>query len=258
MAAASDHFAFGENWRAFADKIGEERIASATTAMRDLLGPDALRGKTMLDIGCGSGLHALAALRLGASHVTAIDLDPVSVATAKALLGARAPGAPWETMVADVFALDSLGQFDVVYSWGVLHHTGDVHRAIRCAAKRVASCGLFAIALYNDQGALSRYWLAVKGTYNSGFVGRWAVLLTHMPVLFGARYLWRFATGRLRLDRGMSIWHDAIDWLGGYPFEVMSRNTGCTFMRQCGFALRNLQSVGRKSGCNEFVFQRTA
>ncbi|MGH6889819.1 MAG: class I SAM-dependent methyltransferase, partial [Rhizomicrobium sp.] len=154
----------------------------------------------------------------------------------------------------DVFDSSGLGTFDVVYSWGVLHHTGDVWRAIRCAAAHVAPGGLFCIAIYNDQGSRSGYWRAVKRIYNSGALGRWAILLTHMPVLFGLRYLWRFATGRLHLDRGMSIWHDAIDWLGGYPFEVASREAVCAFMERDGFTLRKQISVGQKSGCNEFVF----
>ena len=44
--------------------------------------------------------------------------------------------------------IESMGSFDFVYSWGVLHHTGDMYRALRGAAGRVAPGGRFLFALY--------------------------------------------------------------------------------------------------------------
>src|SRR5579864_4745077 len=79
------HFAFGENWADYARQVTEGEIQQAVIDLRRLGGGE-LTGKRFLDIGCGSGLHALAALRLGASEVVAVDIDPQSVATARRML----------------------------------------------------------------------------------------------------------------------------------------------------------------------------
>ena len=56
--------------------------------------------------------------------------------------------------------------------------------------------------------------------------------------------------------RGMSRWHDVVDWIGGYPFEVASPEAVVDFCRARGFSLLRLKTCGRKMGCNEFVFER--
>lgn len=145
------HFAFGKNWAAFADKIQESEIAEAVAGLSRFFAGESLAGKRFLDIGCGSGLHSLAALRLGAAEVVAVDLDPDSVETARAVLGHHASDTSvWRVQQASVFALDptAMGTFDVIYSWGVLHHTGDMMRALRQAASLVKPGGLFIFALY--------------------------------------------------------------------------------------------------------------
>src|SRR5215203_1082001 len=144
------HFAFGENWKDYSRTIDRNRIESAVAGVKKLF-PDGLAGKTFLDIGCGSGLHSLAALMLGAASVNAVDIDEDSVSTTQALLTKYAPDLKWTAKVASVFEAspDTLGQFDVVYSWGVLHHTGDMWRAIERAADLVKPGGQFAIAIYS-------------------------------------------------------------------------------------------------------------
>ena len=84
----------------------------------------------------------------------------------------------------------------------------------------VAGKGRLFIAIYNDQGWISRYWTAVKRLYGGFPFFRWPLLLSHAPYLFGMRWLARALMGRLALNRGMSFWHDYVDWVGGYPFEV--------------------------------------
>ena len=54
--------------------------------------------------------------------------------------------------------------------------------------------------------------------------------------------------------RGMSYWHDLIDWIGGYPFEVAKPEQVFEFMRLRGFQLERLKTCGGGLGCNEFVF----
>src|SRR5262245_43707281 len=127
----SEHFAFGENWASYASLIDEDRVASAEQGLVRLLGAGGLAGKSFLDIGCGSGIHSLAALRLGAKSILATDLDPMSVATTQRTLSSHAAGAAWACREVSVFSLDPAreGTFDIVYSWGVLHHTGAMYDA---------------------------------------------------------------------------------------------------------------------------------
>jgi 2-polyprenyl-6-hydroxyphenyl methylase/3-demethylubiquinone-9 3-methyltransferase len=57
--------------------------------------------------------------------------------------------------------------------------------------------------------------------------------------------------------RGMSVWHDVLDWVGGYPFEVAKPEQIFTFYHERGFVLRRLKTVAGGLGCNEYVFQKT-
>ena len=164
-----DRFAFGENWKAFLAALDEERISEATASLQGMLSCQTLEGKQFLDIGSGSGLFSLAAHRLGA-EVLSIDYDRESVGCTEQLRERFAdPSHRWQIQqgsVLDESLMQSIGQFDVVYSWGVLHHTGNMWRAIELAAERTRHGGKFCIAIYNDQGHASRRWLAIKKTYN--------------------------------------------------------------------------------------------
>lgn len=148
LLQAESHFAFGENWRSFAKLVNPERIAQAEAGLERLIRRDEIEGRSFLDIGCGSGLSSLAAARLGAARIEATDIDPNSVETTRTLLTANIPAdaTPWDARLVSVFDLPP-GQFDIVYSWGVLHHTGDMWRAIKAASEQVKPGGLFAVAL---------------------------------------------------------------------------------------------------------------
>lgn len=242
--------------------------------MKTLLGfePDdatPLLGKTFLDIGSGSGLFSLAAHQMGA-RVVSLDYDSQSVACTRQLQQQFGDDT-WQVhqgSVLDEPWLKSLGDFDVVYSWGVLHHTGKMTRAIAAAQQRVGPGGIFAIAIYNDQGNASRRWLAIKKLYN------------HLPkflrpfwvVAVAGWYEAKFALSRLsrgknplpfrdwrekKLDRGMSAWHDWVDWIGGLPFEVARPDEIKSLLTEAGFELINLKTVGNGWGCNEYVFRRS-
>ena len=98
----------------------------------------------------------------------------------------------------DATYLAGLGGFELVYSWGVLHHTGAMWQALENAAIPVVDGGRLFVAIYNDQGWISGYWRAVKRLYNRFALLRPLVVAFHAPYLFGARWLVRALTGRSR------------------------------------------------------------
>lgn len=226
-------FAFGKNWRRFIEKnFSQEKVDLSRTQLLAFLGLDNLEGKTFCDIGSGSGLHSLAAWQAGAKEIFSFDYDQESVETTRYLREKKA-GSPanWSVdqgSVLDEEYMQGLARADVVYSWGVLHHTGDQWSAIRNAASRVLEGGLFYIALYSADVHTDpppEFWLEVKKKYVSSTPFRRALM-----VLW---YIWRFdmdrkprkALGVLKTmyeyhsKRGMSYLTDIRDWLGGWPME---------------------------------------
>ena len=229
-----------------------------------MLERDSLEGSSFLDIGSGVGLFSLAARRLGA-RVYSFDYDPLSVACTAELRRRYFPeDADWvveEGSVLDQELMRSLDEFDVVYSWGVLHHTGAMWEALANAAIPVAKGGKLFIALYNDQGATSRRWEKVKRVYCSSVLGRILVTAVFVPYFLLGTLVADIGRGRRPLSRfkevrGMSAVTSWMDWLGGYPFEVAKPEQVLDFLRARGYRLERLKTCGGKLGNNQFVFVR--
>ena len=268
LRSVETHFKFGENWRSFVDTLSERSIEEAERGLTRLFPKGELQGRRLLDIGCGSGLHMLAAQRLGAAEIVGIDLDSVSVSTAQTLLSTHVSGRTWSVNVRSVFDLDPNkdGVYDVVYSWGVLHHTGDMWIAIRKAAEMVAPGGYLALALYRHT-PLCGFWRVEKKIYATSP----RLVQAAMRALYKTIYLCGLiATGRSPADyirnyvsaRGMDWSHDIHDWLGGYPYESVQPPQLIAFLHDLRFSIERVFEHPAAlmgilgSHCDEFVARR--
>ena len=255
---SGQRYAFGNNWRRFLSSLNDKRIEDAQKSLVSMLGVDDLSGKSFLDIGSGSGLFSLAARRLGAK-VVSFDYDPDSVLCTKTLKDHFFLNDPdWtieEGSILDGKYIEQLGKFDVVYSWGVLHHTGSMWEACENAHKLVKPHGLLFIAIYNSQPAASKYWLFIKRFYNKNRWARPILIAMHIIYPMGPSFLARKLMRR-KTNRGMNIWRDLFDWLGGYPFEVAKPEEIFQFYQIRNYRLFKLKTVGGRLGCNEYVFNK--
>ena len=263
-----ERFEFGRNWQRFLNILNEDHIAEAVRSLKRMLEIEDLNEKSFLDVGSGSGLFSLAARRLGA-RVYSFDYDPQSVTCAVSLRDHFFPGdTKWtveEGSVLDDEYVKSLGQFDIVYSWGVLHHTGDLWHALDNATLSVGQGGRLWIAVYNDQGWHSHMWARVKRLYCSSLLGKIVVIAVYFPYFFGDGLLKDMLLRKnpvsrytnYKRERGMSRLTDWLDWLGGYPFEVAKPEEIFYFLKNRGFQLERLKTCGGGLGNNEFVLVRS-
>jgi 2-polyprenyl-6-hydroxyphenyl methylase/3-demethylubiquinone-9 3-methyltransferase len=262
------HFQFGANWRSFAQLLDSGRIEAATRSLQELVGPD-LSGKSFLDIGCGSGLSSLAAARLGAELILATDIDPLSTKTTAEVLARHLAADRFTARTISVFDMSpaDIGSFDVVYSWGVLHHTGAMWKAIERALEFTKPGGLFVLAIYKKT-PFCAMWKVEKSLYSrASRRSQRAVLALYRAAVKASRLVRQRSPGRdagtYQINRGMDEDHDFHDWLGGYPYESATPDEIDRFLAVRGFCLKHAQGLERSigllgSGCAEYVYLRSA
>ena len=259
-------FSFGKNWQNFLSSLDEDRFKSAELSLTEFLGLEDLQGKSFLDIGCGSGLFSYAAFNLGAKEIVSFDMDPFSVECCKYLHKKATSPKNWEIYkgsILDNNFISKLGKFDVVYAWGVLHHTGKMWEAIKNSANFVNKDGYYYIAIYNKVEGMrgSKFWLIIKKLYNSfPPIGKYILEMIYILSYFAANLI------RLRnpitniknykSKRGMNWRRDIIDWLGGYPYEFATVEEVFKFIK-ANFLYFNLINIKTTNGLgnNQYLFK---
>lgn len=257
----SKRFEFGANWKNFLKRIDSESIEAAKQNIQLWLGEDLVKGKTVLDIGCGSGLHSLSYFLLGASKIVSFDYDEKSVEATKTLW--KQAGSPINWIICQGSILDesfviSLGKFDIVYSWGVLHHTGDLWGSIKILIKNTLNNNSkLWIAIYQGVKTYEKD-LALKMKYNnSNYFGKKILVYSHVLKIMKKRrakglnpFSWNEKRGR-----GMNTYNDLVDWLGGFPYEVCSVEKMKNFMTSNGNW--RLIKYNDKEACAIYLFDKT-
>lgn len=252
-------FNFGNNWKDYSNSVlMESNLKEAVDSLDNLVGKDLISNKTFLDIGCGSGLFSIAAVKLGAKTVLGFDLSKESVDVSKQntkrFLGEEADIKFFQRSVFECTP-DNIGKFDIVYSWGVLHHTGDMWSAILNSMNLVEDKGLLVIAIYNRHWS-SPIWKRIKYIYNISplFLQKIMIFVFYFIIIV-TKFLVTFKNP-LKLKRGMKFYYNVIDWVGGYPYEYATQEEIIQFCKNKNFNLIKTVKAGVPTGCNEFVFQK--
>lgn len=259
-----NRFEFGKNWQKFLNNhFSNEALESSKSKLTEFLKVNSLTGRTFIDFGSGSGIHSLAALEVGANKVVSVDYDKRAVECAEQLKLNSPYKENWqirEGSLLDSNFMSNLGLYDVVYCWGVAHHTGEMWQALDNISKNVKGNGYLFVAIYNDvEGRLgSKMWWQIKHFYNrSPFLIKkimeyfyisynFLILLLHFKNPFTI-------INSYKIKRGMAWSTDLVDWLGGYPYEYASVKQVFDFYKQRGFDLQNIKTTNY-IGCNQFLF----
>ncbi len=266
MAEEIKQFDFGENWKNFSQNaLTDERLEQSKQDFRKLTEGIDLVGKNFLDIGFGQGLGLLNAATLGAK-ITGNDINPKCAEVLK-FNQQRFPNLKNENfsvVVGSILLPENVEKirqknqnqnFDIVHSWGVLHHTGNMRNAIENATSLVAEKGIFILAIYNRHWS-SLPWLLIKWFYCHvpSFVQK-GLDYVFYPIIYTAKFL---VTGKnpLKKERGMNFFHDVIDWVGGYPYEYASIDEMQKMMASLGFEMLKAVPAEVPTGCNEFIFRK--
>ncbi len=265
-------FGFGRNWKKYLSTLSDADIEMARQSLLAMIStPDgttaaeAIKGKRFLDVGCGSGLFSLCARQAGCI-VVSFDYDPDSVSCAAELRDRFFPGDPdWTVLrgsVLDKEFLNSLNTHDIVYAWGVLHHTGDMWNAMDNVAGLTRNGGALCVAIYNDCGLRSQIWRVIKRFYNLNLATKITTSMVFVPYSMGRRAISSIRRGSnlfatYHRQRGMHVLTDILDWIGGYPYEYAKCEEVVQFYCDKGFVVSTVIPT-EGTGNHQFVFVRHA
>jgi len=264
MPSSSPHFDFGANWRDFSgNALNATRVAQARSEFLTLFNGIPLADRSFLDLGFGQGLTLLTACALGAKTV-GCDINPkcAAILLENMRFYPEISSAPLTitgsildpTIIERLHKASSESRYDVVHAWGVLHHTGDMYRAIAHAAALVAPGGVLVLAIYNRHWS-SRLWLCVKCIYvNSPKWAQRGLVAVSYPIIFAAKWLVTFKNPRLQ-QRGMEFYYNVVDWVGGYPYEYASITEIRDSVESLGLRMETVIKAEVPTGCNQFVFR---
>ena len=263
-----NHFSFGKNWQNFLKTLNDEKVEEAKKSLVDFLGgKDKIKGKTFVDIGCGSGLFSLAAYKLGASKIISVDIDDFSIACVRYLKNKEKNSNNWQIKKGSALNkefINSLGRFDIVYSWGVLHHTGNMYESFDNVIELMRNRGILYLAIYNKQeysfrGGTSSTWHKIKRVYNDSslYVKKimeyiyiaYIIIMLLLRLKNPVKYIKNYKT-----FRGMNWYYDMKDWIGGYPYEFASAPEIVNYFGKKDILCRKIIPKNG-TGCNEFLLE---
>ena len=261
-----NRFSFGANWTSFNFISGPQQLEYSKLHLENLIGTKSIANVKIIDIGSGSGLHAQSFLELGAKFVKCIDIDRESVQTTIDRLNAYSADT-WSVEIADILDIEVVERekYDVVFSWGVLHHTGNLFLALQNASNFCKPGGLLVLAIYRKTW-LCNFWKLEKRLYNNcPLFFRRIIDLAFASLILIAKWILgtspRTHIQEYSKRRGMDFMTDIRDWLGGFPYESANPKQIENILADKGFFLLHSNIRKRQigffgSGCNEYVFQR--
>jgi 2-polyprenyl-3-methyl-5-hydroxy-6-metoxy-1,4-benzoquinol methylase len=259
-------FSFGKNREDFLKHVTPEQVELAKSYVQDFLWKHtAIAGKTVIDVGCGSWIMSLVYVLLGAKKVVSIDIDATSLACTETLREKYAISPDiWEIQsvsILDTTKIISLGTYDIVYSWWVIHHSWDMRQGLENLFSLAHNGSFVYIALYNTctrfvEGT-SYFWQKLKKIYSQHHWTRWVIKPLYTIYLLAGlvatgRNPWKYITGYKSI-RGMNFFTDIEDRLGGYPYEFATYDEVVAYYQKHGYTCVDGIRV-RSIGCNEFLF----